>query len=69
MPIPLIFSAYMSFHFLNGFPKYNPVLTLLDGIREFPKTSPKDYDRWNGNTGIKVVKKPNTSNKKVKRGK
>ena len=31
------------------------------------KPSPKDYDRWNGNTGIKVTKKPNT--KKVKRGK
>ena len=33
------------------------------------KTSPKDYDRGDGNTGIKVIKKPNTSNKKVKRGK
>lgn len=33
------------------------------------KTSPKDYDRWNGQTGIKVTKKPNTSTKKVKRGK
>ena len=33
------------------------------------KPSPKDYDRWNGNTGIKVTKKPNTSTKKVKRGK
>lgn len=33
------------------------------------KTSPKDYDRWNGNIGIKVTKKPNTSTKKVKRGK
>ena len=31
------------------------------------KPSPKDYDRRNGNTGIKVTKKPNT--KKVKRGK
>lgn len=31
--------------------------------------SPKDYDRWNGDTGIKVIKKPNTNNKKVKRGK
>ena len=31
------------------------------------KQSTKDYDRWNGNTGIKVTKKPNT--KKVKRGK
>lgn len=34
------------------------------------KTKPtiKDYDRWNGNTGVKVVKKPNNT-KKVKRGK
>ena len=31
------------------------------------KSSPKDYDRWTGNTGIKVTKKPST--KKVKRGK
>ena len=31
------------------------------------KPSPKDYDRWDGNTGIKVIKKTNT--KKVKRGK
>lgn len=31
------------------------------------KPNPKDYDRWDGNTGIKVTKKPNT--KKVKRGK
>lgn len=31
------------------------------------KPSPKDYDRWDGNTGIKVIKKPST--KKVKRGK
>lgn len=31
------------------------------------KTSPKDYDRWNGKTGIKVTKRPSTT-KKVKRG-
>lgn len=32
--------------------------------------SKKDYDRWNGVTGIKVIKKPKTSTtKKVKRGK
>ena len=35
------------------------------------KTKPtiKDYDRWNGNTGIKVIKKPSNTTKKVKRGK
>lgn len=32
------------------------------------KTSPKDYGRW-GVTGIKVIKKPKASTKKVKRGK
>lgn len=32
------------------------------------KPSIKDYDRWNGNTGIKVIKKPSNT-KKVKRGK
>ena len=33
------------------------------------KPSIKDYDRWAGNTGIKVIKKPNNNTKKVKRGK
>lgn len=32
------------------------------------KPTPKDYDRWDGKTGIKVIKKP-TTKKTVKRGK
>ena len=33
------------------------------------KTTPKDYDRWDGKVGIKVTKKPNNNKKTVKRGK
>lgn len=31
------------------------------------KTTPKDYDRWDGKTGIKVISKP--KKKTVKKGK
>ena len=30
-------------------------------------TSPKDYDRWNGKTGVKVIKKPKQSTKTTTR--
>ena len=31
------------------------------------KTSPKDYDRWDGITGVKVIKKPKQKPSKVKK--
>lgn len=37
------------------------------GIEMAKKTTPKDYDRWNGKTGIKVTSKP-TKKKTVKKG-
>lgn len=37
------------------------------GIEMAKKTTPKDYDRWDGKTGIKVTSKP-TKKKTVKKG-
>ncbi len=34
------------------------------------KTTPKDYDRWNGKTPVKVISRPTQTKKKpIKKGK
>lgn len=38
------------------------ILKPVKGGNMGKNTSPKDYDRWNGKTGVKVIKKAKTVN-------